>query len=444
MSTPINTIYSWFETGDFPTQAQFQASWSSFWHKDEEIPLDKISGLIQLFNQTATKESLTNHFTDPDAHENALAKRNASNLDNTNIDDWRSKLGVSDIPDNVALVDYGENQQVYNKDQIESLTMMLDDFVVNGKITADKIEALGLTDLIEASENTLNDFVANVDNYAFQDNDFIAIPDTNGDYSLFIYKGGDKTVSGNYLPTGLTNITIAMVNGLQSALDSKLNKPTGTGFFFIANGGSAEPTYSPINPASYYVTFWNGSSFQATNIYYNQSSQKVGIGTGNTTLNYMLEVNGSAKVSSLVISNAVNANSDATFTRQLVQKPDGTIGHKLLSSTPPKRPAVYQPDGSWTITDTFADVIRMGLSESGAQPTYTIRHTDVYPAFFITTSFYSTWQPPKLKPISGETLLIAPKGANEIYVSDTQTYQLKTSTTYLVSKVGSVTYIIEL
>lgn len=37
MATPINTILSWFETGDTPTQSQFAQAWTSFWHKDEVL-----------------------------------------------------------------------------------------------------------------------------------------------------------------------------------------------------------------------------------------------------------------------------------------------------------------------------------------------------------------------------------------------------------------------
>ena len=44
-NTPINTILSWFETGDFPTQEQFAASSDFLWHKDESIPMDSVENL---------------------------------------------------------------------------------------------------------------------------------------------------------------------------------------------------------------------------------------------------------------------------------------------------------------------------------------------------------------------------------------------------------------
>lgn len=69
-TTPINTILSWFQTGDFPTEQQFAASWSSFWHKDESIPLSKIIGINELFQQAATVQQM-----------NAKANKDASNID---------------------------------------------------------------------------------------------------------------------------------------------------------------------------------------------------------------------------------------------------------------------------------------------------------------------------------------------------------------------------
>jgi hypothetical protein len=90
----------------------------------------------------------------------------------------------------------------------------------DNKILAEKIEALGLTTLIEASEKNILDFALNSATYKFENNDFIAVPDERGNFSLFMFKGGEKTEKGNYLPTGLSNITIGMVEGLQGEFNS--------------------------------------------------------------------------------------------------------------------------------------------------------------------------------------------------------------------------------
>lgn len=289
MSTPINTILSWFETGDFPTQEQFEASWTSFYHKDESIPMDKVENLNDKLLEKVDKSVYNAHLTNENAHITTLAKLDASNLNDVNIQAWKTILGVGSLPPNVALIDDVPNAlqgNVYTKVQSNALYMALETYVNgNGKILADMIEALGLTELIEAVETTIAAFAANSGNYTFQDNDFIAIPN-NGSYSLYMYKGGSKTITANYLPTGLTNITIAMVQGLQAALDAKLDKPTGAGNFFVNRTGTVS-SYRIINPAANYLVFWNTTDFVESGIYHNTG--KYGIGT--TSPSEMLHLN---------------------------------------------------------------------------------------------------------------------------------------------------------
>jgi hypothetical protein len=45
MATPLETIKNWFKTNLYPSQSQFWATWDSFWHKDESIPIDSITDL---------------------------------------------------------------------------------------------------------------------------------------------------------------------------------------------------------------------------------------------------------------------------------------------------------------------------------------------------------------------------------------------------------------
>jgi len=58
MATPLNTIKNWFLTGLKPTQAQFWATWDSFWHKDEDIPQESIEGLQSALDAKADVEAL--------------------------------------------------------------------------------------------------------------------------------------------------------------------------------------------------------------------------------------------------------------------------------------------------------------------------------------------------------------------------------------------------
>lgn len=45
MAVSISTIKNWFRKGLRPTESQFSTTWDSFWHKDEQIPIENIDGL---------------------------------------------------------------------------------------------------------------------------------------------------------------------------------------------------------------------------------------------------------------------------------------------------------------------------------------------------------------------------------------------------------------
>lgn len=207
MSIPLKTIYSYFEAGDFPTQEQFREAWSSFWHKDESI-----------------------------------------------------------LPSNVATVDELGNVSplgnVYTKNQTDNMFMSHGDYTDNnGNILAEKIQALGLTTIVEAVETTISEFAGNSDSYKFENNDFIAIRISEENYSLYMFKGGEKKDKKNYLPTGIANVTIGMVEGLQTALNEKMNKPGNNGNFFIRGLGETS-NFVSISPAMNYLLQWDGSDFR--------------------------------------------------------------------------------------------------------------------------------------------------------------------------------------
>jgi hypothetical protein len=80
MATLKDTIKSWFETDDTPTQAQFWAWMDSFWHKDEKIPIDAIEDIEGILDAKADAEALTNHLDDEAAHTALFeAKENTEN-----------------------------------------------------------------------------------------------------------------------------------------------------------------------------------------------------------------------------------------------------------------------------------------------------------------------------------------------------------------------------
>lgn len=61
MATNINTIISWFKDGLNPNENQFKAAWLSFWHKDANIPVNKILGLSDILDQKADADKLESH-----------------------------------------------------------------------------------------------------------------------------------------------------------------------------------------------------------------------------------------------------------------------------------------------------------------------------------------------------------------------------------------------
>lgn len=51
--TPRETIKTWFETGDFPTQEQFWNWLDSFWHQDDVIPVSSVEDFQDLLDAKA-------------------------------------------------------------------------------------------------------------------------------------------------------------------------------------------------------------------------------------------------------------------------------------------------------------------------------------------------------------------------------------------------------
>ncbi|RTY80670.1 hypothetical protein EKL97_10420 [Flavobacterium sp. LS1P28] len=63
-----NTIKNWFRTNLKPTQEQFWATWDSYFHKDEKIPITAIDDIEAILADKADAEALTNHKNDAVAH----------------------------------------------------------------------------------------------------------------------------------------------------------------------------------------------------------------------------------------------------------------------------------------------------------------------------------------------------------------------------------------
>ncbi|WP_295211589.1 hypothetical protein [uncultured Chryseobacterium sp.] len=97
MNTPLNTILNWFKTGEIPTEAQFEATFLAFFHKDDPIPRENIKGLKEILQSFVEAGAFQEHLKDPEAHSGYLALLNAGNLTSTNVSSWKNKLGIGSM-----------------------------------------------------------------------------------------------------------------------------------------------------------------------------------------------------------------------------------------------------------------------------------------------------------------------------------------------------------
>ncbi len=261
MNTPLNTILNWFQTGDFPTEAQFIASWSSFRHKDDAIPADQISGLSNLFQQTASIEAFNTHLADSNAHTGYLAKLDATNLTATNVNEWRNKLGVGQLSQNIASVDDADHiGNVYTKNQSNDLFMANADFVNDdGKILAEKIES-GFVRKLQG------DFKALI-------NTSEAAPDAT--FTRFVTLKPDGT-------PGIKNLSdIAGTDTLQNIVD-RGNSTTKSIVFNPAQGRAGELNFNAVTQ-SYHFGNMNSANIGELNSSYGYNAlSKVSSGSENT------------------------------------------------------------------------------------------------------------------------------------------------------------------
>ncbi|WP_294198968.1 hypothetical protein [uncultured Chryseobacterium sp.] len=261
MNTPLNTILNWFQTGDFPTEAQFIALWSSFRHKDDAIPADQISGLSNLFQQTASIEAFNTHLTDSNAHTGYLAKLDATNLTATNVNEWRNKLGVGQLSQNIASVDDADHVgNVYTKNQSNDLFMANADFVNDdGKILAEKIES-GFVRKLQG------DFKALI-------NTSEAAPDAT--FTRFVTLKPDGT-------PGIKNLSdIAGTDTLQNIVD-RGNSTTKSIVFNPAQGRAGELNFNAATQSYHFGNMNSSHTGELNSSYGYNALSKVSSGSENT------------------------------------------------------------------------------------------------------------------------------------------------------------------
>lgn len=128
------------------------------------------------------------------------------------------------------------------KDYIEALKgLELASLDGGGKLLISQLPSIAITSVVTATENTLASFVANSGNYDYQQGDAIVIVTAGGDKETYLFQGGSKTDVNNYAEINNTNLLISDIDGLQSALDSKMNaNGLTTNDFIRKTGGVTE------------------------------------------------------------------------------------------------------------------------------------------------------------------------------------------------------------
>ncbi|RZK81093.1 MAG: hypothetical protein EOO92_05830 [Pedobacter sp.] len=133
----------------------------------------------------------------------------------------------------------------------------------------------------------------------------------------------------------MTNITITMVEGLQTVLNLKLDKPTTDGNYF-ASSSNGVVNWSAIKPTSNYLLYWNDSGFSPSSMF-RASTGKLGIGT--TTPTEQLQLSERLRTKAVVL----DENSE-TLPQQVTYNSRKFYG---TDSTGVKRPFQYADYDGW-------------------------------------------------------------------------------------------------
>lgn len=119
MTTTKQILKTWFQNGRKPNQEQFWAWIDAYWHKGDKIPINVIEGLNEALGGFATSQQIE-----------ALANSNGSNLNENDVEAWKAVLGVTDLPENIGLIDLDETKgNVFSKEQINGFLQTINEHV---------------------------------------------------------------------------------------------------------------------------------------------------------------------------------------------------------------------------------------------------------------------------------------------------------------------------
>ncbi|MEY4902571.1 MAG: hypothetical protein RLZZ292_386 [Bacteroidota bacterium] len=181
-------IYIWFMTGKKPTESQFRASWGSFWHKLEKIPISVIDGLTAVLNAKTENSQFEAHKVAANAHQ-ALFDLKA---DKTDVELSQIKKMVTQysggaqeftLPTFAQIIEVsinGKSTELYT--QINTETVRIDEYIEPvSQIVIIYLVDLNLSAVPYYTQAQVNALIASVGNgvtsHDFIDSDIFIDPD---------------------------------------------------------------------------------------------------------------------------------------------------------------------------------------------------------------------------------------------------------------------------
>lgn len=132
-------LKNWFRNGIKPVQEQFWNWMDSYWHKDEKLPMDSISGIDEYF------DSVTERFNQLSNY----AQRDAQNLEEHDILLWRDLIGTPQFQEVLR-----KGNQVELTEDAVIFEATFDDDSINAYRSA---TAIGETFLLENKEDNIKE-----------------------------------------------------------------------------------------------------------------------------------------------------------------------------------------------------------------------------------------------------------------------------------------------
>jgi hypothetical protein len=230
MSTDKNIIKNWFKTGLKPTQGQFWSTWDSFWHKDEKLPISNVENLENILNNKA--ENNHNHAQ--------YATNDASSLNEENIINWQSKLGIEDL------------------EMTDESVKITEDYPEFGLENGNSIKSFNSTIYNMLSSDNLGNNFANTDLEVDEDRMHTGEATVNFGMPL-VFSNSSQKFSGLQDKSDDATYDKVLVSDNEGNINtSKLNIPINE---FVKNGNGWSLKYKVDNPDKYVATGENAVDF---------------------------------------------------------------------------------------------------------------------------------------------------------------------------------------